>query len=128
MTPEGKVKAATKKWLNNKGAFSFAPVSNGMGVHGIPDYIACVPVEITADMVGLQLGLFVGLEVKAPGRRGQANRGCSAPQLFRAAEICGAGGVFSVVDGDEDLQAVEAQIGKGAAVLGVDGVEPGNVK
>ena len=46
------------------------PVSNGMGRHGIPDIIACKPTVITPDMVGQRVGLFVGIECKAPGKLG----------------------------------------------------------
>lgn len=64
MTPEGKVKDKVKKLLKQHRAWYFLPVSNGMGVHGIPDIISCVPVTITQEMVGEQIGLFVGIETK----------------------------------------------------------------
>lgn len=67
MTPEGKVKKALRKTLAAHGAWHYMPVQNGMGCVGIPDIIACVPVTITADMVGKRVGLFLGLEAKAPG-------------------------------------------------------------
>ena len=57
MTPEGKVKAACKKFLRERGVFFFMPVSNGMGQVGIPDIICCYK------------GLFVAIETKAPGKR-----------------------------------------------------------
>jgi hypothetical protein len=41
MTPEGKVKEACKKFLKERDAFFFMPVSNGMGQVGIPDIIIC---------------------------------------------------------------------------------------
>lgn len=40
-TPEGIVKTAVKKFLVNEGIWYFMPVSNGMGRHGIPDFICC---------------------------------------------------------------------------------------
>ncbi len=56
-TPEGKVKAAIKAFLNTlPNCWWFVPVSNGMGMHGIPDIIVCYK------------GLFIGLETKAPGK------------------------------------------------------------
>ena len=70
MTPEGRVKDAIKKMLKAAGWYWFMPVSNGLGKHGIPDIIACKPTVITPDMVGQRVGLFVGIECKAPGKLG----------------------------------------------------------
>ncbi len=56
-TPEGKVKAACKKYLKGIGAWFFMPVSNGMGQVGIPDIICCYK------------GIFIAVETKAPGKR-----------------------------------------------------------
>ena len=53
MTPEGAVKAAIKKLLVAEGVYYFMPVSNGMGRHGIPDFICCVN------------GQFLAIEAKA---------------------------------------------------------------
>lgn len=66
-TTEGKVKDAVKRRLRGNCWF-YIPVQNGMGVVGIPDLIACVPVEITPDMVGKTFGMFLGIETKAPGK------------------------------------------------------------
>jgi len=55
-TPEGKVKTAVKAVLKELGAWSYMPVSNGMGVVGIPDFIACLQ------------GWFLAIETKAPGK------------------------------------------------------------
>lgn len=52
-TPEGAVKKAIKKLLEEVGAYYVMPVSNGMGVHGVPDFLVCVG------------GRFVGIEAKA---------------------------------------------------------------
>jgi hypothetical protein len=52
-TPEGRVKAAIKKMLEERGAYFFLPVSNGMGAMGIPDILACLH------------GRFIGIEAKA---------------------------------------------------------------
>ena len=68
MTPEGRVKNNVKLWLKERGIWYFLPVSNGMGRVGIPDFICCVPVTITAAMVGQTVGLFAGIETKAPGK------------------------------------------------------------
>ena len=70
MTPEGRVKDAIKKQLKAAKWWFFMPVSSGHGRHGIPDIIACKPTVITPDMVGQRVGLFVGIECKAPGKLG----------------------------------------------------------
>lgn len=110
MTPEGRVKKLCKEWYKIAKGWCFAPVSNGMGVHGIPDYVGCVPVEITPEMVGLRVGIFVCIEAKAPGRRGEPDRGCSPAQVFRMDEIRAAGGHVRVVDSLEDLAGLEDDI------------------
>lgn len=94
MTPEGKVKAAVKKWMKGRCLWSFWPVSNGMGVHGIPDAVLCVPVTITPDMVGRKVGLFVGVETKAPGKR----RNLSDLQKVQKERIQLNSGIYVVVD------------------------------
>jgi len=90
MTPEGKVKAKVKKWLyaTFPDVFTFMPVSNGMGTHGIPDHIACVPVEVTQDMVGPTLGVFVGIEAKTVIGK------LSKHQERRLADITDPGGIL----------------------------------
>lgn len=56
LTPEGKVKLAVKAVLKELGAWWYMPVQNGMGVVGVPDFIACLT------------GRFVAIETKAPGK------------------------------------------------------------
>ena len=58
MTPEAVVKDAVKKELIARGVWYYLPVSNGMGQHGIPDFICCVPPS----------GKFLAIETKAPGK------------------------------------------------------------
>ena len=82
MTPEGRVKAAIKQWLKANGIWFYMPVSNGMGVHGIPDFICC------------WRGLFLAIEAKAPCKRGNT----SALQDMQIDAIRSAGGVAVVVD------------------------------
>ena len=53
MTPEGRVKKDIKKILDAAGVWYYCPVSNGMGRHGIPDFICCIN------------GRFVAIEAKA---------------------------------------------------------------
>lgn len=96
MTPEGRVKAAVKKWLKARGIWFFCPVSNGMGVHGIPDFICCWQ------------GRFLAIETKAPGRIKEV----SAPQQLQLSAIQDANGLALVVD---DVSLLEEHFGEGVS-------------
>lgn len=99
MTPEGRVKAQIRKYLTAKGVWfagqspppvvtgwMFMPVSNGMGVSGIPDFD------------GFYKGKPLFIEAKAPGGKPTDN------QLERHKEIRAAGGVAIVADSVETLE------------------------
>jgi hypothetical protein len=68
MTPEGKVKAAIKRWLKSHAWWYCMPATGGYGTSGVPDFIACRPVTVTPEMVGTRMGLLVGIEAKAFGK------------------------------------------------------------
>ena len=102
-TSENDVKAMVLKALKALGAWSFAPIQNGMGVHGIPDRIACVPIEITQAMVGKTIGVFAAVESKRPGRRGEKLGGVKGHQVDQLYGILDAGGYASVVDCEDDM-------------------------
>jgi hypothetical protein len=87
-TPEGKVKDACKKFLKERGAWFFMPVSNGMGQVGIPDIICCYR------------GLFVAIETKAPGKRNQTT--ANQDRVLEA--IRKAEGYAFVMDNADDLK------------------------
>ncbi len=57
------IKSALAKW----NAWWFMPVQTGMGEGGIHDFLACVPMVITQDMVGKKIGVFVSIEAKEQG-------------------------------------------------------------
>jgi hypothetical protein len=99
---ENDVKALVKKVFEQAAAWSYAPIQTGMGVHGIPDRVACVPVTITREMVGKRVGLFVAVEAKAPGRRREKLGGASGAQANIMREIIDAGGVAMLADGKPD--------------------------
>lgn len=89
-TPEGVVKDGIKKFLKDRGAWFFMPVSNGMGQVGIPDFIICYR------------GLFVAIEAKAPGKKAT-----TTPNQRRVIdEILGADGFAFVVDDPSELEVV----------------------
>ena len=92
-TPEGRVKKMVKDELDKRGwkragsdnpmlvpAWYYMPVSNGMGVHGIPDFILCY------------YGRFGGIETKRDGKTEP-----TANQKDRMQEITDADGAVAVV-------------------------------
>ena len=81
-TPEGRVKEIVRKVLKEYGVWFFSPVSNGMGVHGIPDF------------VGIFRGKSLMVETKALGRKPTPR------QEMQIAAIRAAGGKVFVIDGD----------------------------
>ena len=92
-TPEGKVKDQVKKYLDSIGAYWYMPVSNGMGRVGAPDFLVC------------HNGRFIGIETKAPGKRGNT----TANQEREMAAIRKANGVSIVVDDVTQMFAVLSQ-------------------
>ena len=105
-TPEGRVKDAIKKKIKeiNKDSFYFLPVSNGMGRHGIPDFICSIPTKITEDMVGDTIGAFVGIEAKTI-------KGKISPlQTQCLNDISEAYGASIVVWGSDDVDRIDDYI------------------
>lgn len=90
-TPEGKVKASLKKWLSKLQAYYHCPVQNGMGAPAL-DFHTCIPIVITPAMVGKTIGVYVGIEAKAPGKQ-------PTPRQTRTmSDIQDAGGIAICVD------------------------------
>lgn len=90
--PEDAVKRAVKKWLTARGAYYYMPSQNGRGRVGIPDFIVCMPG-----------GRFVGIETKAPGKRGHT----TANQDREIRDINKAGGLAIVIDDVSQLEKLE---------------------
>lgn len=104
MTPEARVKKAIKEWLDSHGfwragtkkpegeivGWYYMPVSNGMGVHGIPDFPT------------VYRGRAVYIEAKKPGGSPTAN------QINRMNEIRAAGGEAYVVHDASQLEVIFA--------------------
>jgi hypothetical protein len=88
LTPEGKVKAAVKKFLADHNIWYFMPMQNGMGVVGVPDLICCWD------------GMFLAIETKAPGKR----KNVTANQERVMTEIQSHGGSAIVVDDVQQLK------------------------
>ena len=107
MTPEGKVKKLVKDYLlsvglipagqavlctpENTGWFHM-PVSNGMGVHGIPDFL------------GHYKGRFFAIETKDKGKKPTARQ----EHQLTALDLTGAAAF--VVDSEESLERVKRWI------------------
>lgn len=102
MTPEGKTKEDIKKWLKAHGfwpaggkrpegdvnGWYYMPVSNGMGVHGIPDFVC------------IFRGVSFFIEAKAP--KGVL----SENQKTRHDEIRAAGGHVVVIRDAAELDQI----------------------
>lgn len=106
ITTENDVKELVKKVFDDAGAWSYAPIQTGMGAHGIPDRVGCVPVTITPEMVGQTFGLFVAVEAKRPGRRGEKNAGATGAQMQNLRDIIDAGGIAMLADGSDDCDVL----------------------
>ncbi len=79
MTPEGKVKAEIKAYLDSIGAYHFWPVQMGMGAATV-DCLACIN------------GIFFAIEVKRPG--GKATK----RQLLTIKAVGDAKGIAFIAD------------------------------
>lgn len=99
-----------KPWFDTQGAWSYAPIQNGLGQHGIHDRVACLPLIVTQEMVGKKIGLFVSIEAKAPGRRGEKRRGMTQHQDDMRRDVLERGGVSICCDSFEDLYELEGQL------------------
>lgn len=106
-TPEGITKQLIKKWLATiKNLWFFMPVQMGYGKAGVPDFIACVPIVVTEDMVGKTIGVFLGIEAKAKGNA----KGTTKLQEITLQQIKDAGGFAFVVSCEEELDIVKAAL------------------
>ena len=94
LTPEGAVKKKVKEWLVKHGAYYYMPVSNGMGRVGAPDFIVCLA------------GRFIGIENKAPKKRGNV----TPNQQRELTWINQTGGVAMVVDDVAQLEPLKRLI------------------
>ena len=84
LTPEGRVKARTRKVLEELECWYFMPPANGYGRVGIPDFIGCLN------------GVFFAIETKA------GNNKPTALQLREIDRIKAAGG-YAIVVNEENV-------------------------
>lgn len=94
MTPEARVKHAIKKMLKEEfpQVWTYWPVSNGMGAHGIPDMIMCAG------------GKFIGVEVKAPGKK------VTLLQANQLKAIEASGGTTLVLVGEDSVDTLRTML------------------
>jgi len=93
-TPEGRVKAAVKRWLTERGIYYFMPAANGFGRAGIPDFVCCWN------------GRFLAIETKAPGKA----RNTTWMQEQEIQSIRATGGVALVVDDVKQLDMLDKEL------------------
>jgi Holliday junction resolvase len=89
-TPEGKVKAAVKRYLKARGIWFCMPMGTGFGSSGVPDFLCCAG------------GRFIAIETKAPGKR----RNTTVLQEQQIAAINATGGTAVVVDDVSQLEGI----------------------
>lgn len=88
MTPENRVKNKVRDWLKANGAYVFSPVQMGIG-------------SPTLDLLCCLFGLFVGIEVKAEGKKPTPR------QVLSMKAVQNAGGI--AVWGDS-LETIKQQV------------------
>ena len=97
-TPEGKVKARVKRYLQTKNIYFHFPVMNGMGAP-------------TLDVICCFMGQFFAIETKAPGKKLTSRQEITKDAMEMA------GGKVFVIDGDikelkewvEEVELIETQ-------------------
>ena len=65
-SPEGREKDDIDRFLKPTRVWYFKPATYGLGKSGVSDIIGCIPVTITEQMVGKEIGVFFACEVKRP--------------------------------------------------------------
>jgi len=103
-TPEGNVKRVLISYLRSlPNTFYYSAAAGPYSTTGIPDIVGCCG------------GKFFAIEVKAPGRRGQANRGASGMQVQQMSKIAASGGFTMIFDGgDDDWEKLKAEVCDGS--------------
>lgn len=87
---ENWAKRKLKRILDDHKVLHVPIPATGMGVSGVSDRLACLN------------GIFIAIEVKRPGRRGQKHRGCSELQAKFLKSVSDHAGIAVVFDGEQD--------------------------
>jgi len=119
MKNEAKIQRRIQSIWKARGGWCFKVHGNEFTGAGIPDLIGLIPVKITTDMVGMELGLFVGLEVKRNDKEE-----ASLIQLHTLLEIAKRKGyaevVHSVKEGKHALRKARALSTDGSGICNVE--------
>lgn len=98
MGPEQKVKRKIRQYLNSLGPDVYFV---RYGIYGTPGY---------PDLVGVVRGYYVGIEVKAPEKRGHEDGGMSPVQKATRRIIEIAGGIYILAYGVDEVRPVIEKI------------------
>lgn len=106
---ESSIQRRCQKIIKDNDAFVFKTHGDMYGRAGIPDLVACVPVDVTTLEKMMQedwfsnktIGIFVGIELKRPGHMSEV----SPAQIIVGKEIKKAGGLWYATD---DVDTIEA--------------------
>lgn len=98
---EADVKRDLKAILEAEGAYYFMAVPSGMGTNTV-DFLACVPVVVVPEMVGMRLGIFTAIETKRPS----VYKPTGAQELVLKA-VREAGGLAGLINGTGPLTRVQ---------------------
>lgn len=106
---ESSIQRRCQKIIKDNDAFVFKTHGDMYGRAGIPDLVACIPVDFETLQKLIQddffanklIGIFVGIELKRPGHMSEI----SPAQIVVGKEIKKAGGLWYATD---DVETVEA--------------------
>ncbi len=102
VNPETRLTDRLKKRLRERGAWFEKQHGSSYSTAGVPDLLVCYR------------GIFVGVEVKMPGKK------ATTLQLYQGKKIEEAGGIFGVVHDVDELEALLKKVeNKALTFLGV---------
>lgn len=102
---ESKVQQEVLKRLRKLGCYVYKNAQNMYTEKGRPDLTACVPIEVD----GRQYGLFLGIELKRPGRL----NGVSEAQEVVGRQIRKANGLWILSDSPEYIEQYVINLQRG---------------
>ena len=95
---EKDIRPKIRNELEKHDNIKFVPYNPLMGEKGMPDLIGVMKIKVTPGMVGTNIGIFLGIEIKRPGKKP------SKIQDHRLTEIANKGGMVEVVRSRQDVR------------------------